>query len=90
MTSSVFRSGETHVFRRLTLCNKHEFSFPSGTNRILFYDICITIRRKKGHTEFWWKNMRERDHLGYLGIDGMIILKLIFRKCYLVPSIPLC
>jgi len=25
------------------------------------------------HTGLWWKNMRERDHLEDLGIDGMII-----------------
>ena len=45
MTSSVFRSGEIHVFRGLTLCNKYELSFPRRTNRMLFYDICVTIRR---------------------------------------------
>ena len=28
---------------------------------------------------FWWGNMRERDHLEDLGLDGMIILKCNFR-----------
>jgi hypothetical protein len=29
---------------------------------------------------FWWGNLREWDHLEHLGVDGMIILKRIFKK----------
>jgi hypothetical protein len=32
------------------------------------------------YTEFWWENLRERDHLGDSGVDGRIILRRIFRK----------
>jgi len=32
------------------------------------------------HTEYWWGNLRERDHLEYPGVDGRIILRWIFRK----------
>ena len=31
-------------------------------------------------TEFWWGNLRERDHWGYPGVDGKLILRWIFRK----------
>jgi len=29
---------------------------------------------------FWWGNLTDRDYLEYLGIDGRIMLKWIFRK----------
>jgi hypothetical protein len=29
---------------------------------------------------FWWGNLRERDHWGYPGVGGRIILRWIFRK----------
>jgi len=32
------------------------------------------------HTGFWLGNLRERDHLEDLGVDGRIILRWIFRK----------
>ena len=32
------------------------------------------------HTGFWWDKLRERTSLVDLGVDGRIILKLIFRK----------
>jgi hypothetical protein len=31
-------------------------------------------------TEFWWGNLRERDYLKYLGIDGRMILKRILEE----------
>ena len=32
------------------------------------------------HAGFWWDNLRERDHLQDLDVDGRIIFKWIFRK----------
>jgi len=38
-------------------------------------------RRRRGavHIGFWWGNLRERDHLNDLGLDGRAILKWIFK-----------
>jgi len=37
--------------------------------------------RAELHTGFWWRNLRERDHLENPDTDGMIILRRFFRKC---------
>jgi hypothetical protein len=36
--------------------------------------------RVKVYSGFRWGNLRERDHLADPGVDGRIILRLIFRK----------
>jgi len=41
--------------------------------------VCSTYCGKM-YTEFWWGNLRERDHLEDADLDGRIVLKWIFRK----------
>jgi hypothetical protein len=36
-------------------------------------------RKGKMHTEFWWGNLRERDHFEDLSTAGSIILKWLFK-----------
>jgi hypothetical protein len=38
------------------------------------------MRKIEVHTEFWWGDLREGDHLGVPHIDGRVILKWIFKK----------
>jgi hypothetical protein len=37
-------------------------------------------RRGEEHTGFWWGDLRERDHLDDISMDGIMILKWFFRK----------
>jgi hypothetical protein len=32
------------------------------------------------HTKFWLENQKERDHSGYLGIDGKIIYQEVLER----------
>jgi hypothetical protein len=34
----------------------------------------------EGLTGFWWVGLMERDHLEDLGVDGRVILILVFKK----------
>jgi len=29
---------------------------------------------------FWWGNLREREHLGDIGVEGRVLLQGIFNK----------
>ena len=33
------------------------------------------------HTGFWWVDLKERQHLKDLGINGRVILKWVLKKC---------
>jgi len=47
-----------------------------GPGLELWYDLS----NGQVNTEFWWGNPKDRDHSEDVGVDGRIILRLIFRK----------
>jgi len=42
---------------------------------------CGTYGTGEEHTVFSWGDLRGKHHLEHLGVNGMITLKLIFKKC---------
>ena len=50
------------------------------SGRIRWEEHVARMGREEVYTGFWWGNLRERDHLGDLVVDGKIILKWVFRK----------
>jgi hypothetical protein len=40
----------------------------------------VRMGRGEAYTGFWWRNLKERNHLGDPGEGGRIILRWIFRK----------
>jgi hypothetical protein len=76
----------TGEWRRLH--NKELYSLYSSPNiirviksrRLRWAGHVARKGRGEVHTGFWWGNLRERDHLEDPGVDGRIILKLIFER----------
>jgi len=50
------------------------------SRRMSWAEHVARMGRVEAYTGFLWGNLRERDHLGDPGVDGRIILTLIFRK----------
>ena len=40
----------------------------------------VRTGRRETYTGFWWRNLRERDHLGDPGVDGWIVLRWYLQE----------
>ena len=62
------------------LCSSPNIFRVIKSRRMRWAEHVARMGRGKVHTEFWWGNLRNRDHSEDPGVGGRIILKLIFRK----------
>jgi hypothetical protein len=53
---------------------------PDKTVKNEMEKTCSTYGKVELYTGFWWGNLKESDHLEDPGINGIIILRWIFRK----------
>jgi hypothetical protein len=59
--------------------NRRILHIPKEQNRTELIIQYAVWGREKAYIAFWWKNLRERDHLVDPGVEGRIILRCIFR-----------
>jgi hypothetical protein len=50
------------------------------SRRVKLAGHVVRMGKEEAYTWFLWGNLKERVHLGDLGVDGRIILRLIFRN----------
>jgi hypothetical protein len=64
------------------ICTPHQI-FLGGHIKVEGMDgACGICRRNEMHTGFRWVNLKKRDNLQDLGVDGSIILKLVMNTYY--------
>jgi len=65
-------------------CNDLYFSpniFWVIKSRRMRWAGCVAhMGERRGVYSVWWRNLKERDHMGDTGIDGRITIKWIFRR----------
>ena len=62
------------------LCSSPNFIRVIKSRKMRWAGHAARMREKEVHTEFWWGNLKGRDHLEDAGLDGWMILRWIFRK----------
>ena len=74
-------------FASVCICNEGPHDLCSSPDNVrltkqreTLFGHVKCIGREDKHIQYWRGNMRERNHLKDLGVDGMIIFKWILKK----------
>jgi hypothetical protein len=62
------------------LCSSPNIIRVIKSRRMRWAQNVARMGKRDVHIGFWWGVLKEGNHLGDPGVDGRIILKLIFKK----------
>jgi len=77
-----YESGGNHIIRSFMICTPHQIFLGGEIKEDGMVGACGIWGRNKMHTGFWWVNLKKRDKLQDLVVDGSIILKLVTNTYY--------
>jgi len=66
--------------RSFRICTTLNIIWVIKSRRTRWVGHVAPVGRGEVNSEFWWRNLRERDQLVDPGVDGRIILRWIFRN----------
>ena len=69
-----YEARENYIIRSFMICTPHKI-FLGGQIKEWMGGACGIWGRNEMHTGFWWVNLKKRDNLQDLGVDGSIKLK---------------
>jgi len=61
-------------------CSPNNIGVTKSRKSRLAGHIPRMVERIGVYIEFWWRNLRERNHVEDLGVDGRIIINVILQK----------
>ena len=64
------------------ICTPHQIFLGGQIKEDRMGGACGVWGRNEMYRGFWWVNLKKRDNLQDLGVDGSIILKLVMNTYY--------
>ena len=69
-----YEDGENYIIRSFMICTPHQIFLGGQIKEDRMGGACGVWWRNEMYRGFWWVNLKKRDNLQDLGVDGSIIL----------------